>query len=348
MKFQFFSMKNKESHSLYFDLVFLFLFVLLGTLGRYALVGGGFQPFPNFEIIMVLTFISFFIIRPAFVFLIPLLSMIFSDVLLGNPILIGNSMNNIVLFTYTGFLIISFVMLKTRRFSHQSLAQLTVKSVGLCIGVGMLSTLLYDVWTNAGWWYLMYPHSVESFISVFLAGIPFMIYHQLSTIFTFLTVAIPLGYVLMNKYRLPKLQLGKTEPIPLIAITVVLTLISFTGSAMGTPNQTDIWLEDASETSVTVRIEGKNWMITDQLILPQQQTVLETLTFLSEKHNFNVKSTFDPSYDATLITAINDDINGENGYYWQFTVNNKAPVTSADNTIVGNGDVVSWHFSQFS
>jgi hypothetical protein len=117
---------------------------------------------------------------------------------------------------------------------------------------------------------------------------------------------------------------------------------------MGTPNQTDIWLEDASETSLTVRIEGKNWMITDQLILPQQQTVYETLTFLSEKHSFDVESTFDSSYDATLITAINDDVNGEDGYYWQFTVNTKAPVTSADNTIVGNGDVVSWHFSQFS
>lgn len=348
MKHQLFSTENKEGHSLLIDLALLSIFVIIGTVGRFILVGWGIQPFPNFEIIMVLTFISFLVIRPALVFLIPLLSMVFSDILLGNPILVGNAMNSIVLFTYTGFLIISFFFLKTRKVSHHSLTKMTVKSIGLCIGVGMLSTLIYDIWTNAGWWYLMYPHTLETFVSVFLAGIPFMLYHQLSTMFTFLTVAIPVGYVLMNKFKLPVLQLKEVEKIPLGAVTLILILLCFTGSTMATPNQTDIWLEDASETSLTIQIRGSSWSITDQIILTEKQTVLETLTLLSEKHDFSVESTFNPTFDATLITAINNDVNGENGYYWQFTVNGDAPVTGADNTIVGNGDVVSWHFSQFS
>ena len=349
MNLQLFSKKNQNDHNLVYDIALLSLFIFVGTISRFLLVGWGIQPFPNFELIMVLTFVSIFFIRHILVFLIPLLSMIFSDILLGNPILVGSSMNSIVLFTYTGFLMVSFLLLKTKKISHQSLTTINLKSIGLCIGVGMISTLMYDVWTNAGWWYLMYPHTLETFISVFVAGIPFMIYHQLSTTFTFLTIAIPIGYVLLNKYNLiiPNKH-QNFERIPLVLVTLALVLLSFSGSTMAVPNQTDIWLEDSPETSVSITVKGSSWQITDQFILTEQQSVLETLHLLAEKHDFTVDSYFDETFDATMITSINNDINGNDGFYWQYMVNKKTPMTGADNTFVTNGDAILWHFSQFT
>ncbi|MBS3778517.1 MAG: DUF4430 domain-containing protein [Candidatus Thermoplasmatota archaeon] len=350
MNLRLFSKKNQDYNPLWYDLVLLSVFILIGTLSRILLVGAEIQPFPNFEFIMVLTFVSFFIIRPSLVFLIPLFGMILSDIALGNPVFIGASMNKIVLFTYTGFLITAFMFLKTKRKTHHSLANITLKSVGICIGMGMLSTFIYDIWTNAGWWYIMYPHTFETFTSVFLAGIPYMVYHQLSTIVTFATVAIPIGYILTKKYHtlIPKSSPVPLEKIPYIAVTSLLILLSFAGPTMATPNQTDIWLEDSSETSVIIILEGSSWQIKDQFILTEKQTVHDVLTLVSDAHDITVESSFDQTYEAMMITEINNDKNGEDGHYWQYLVNGKAPMTAADNTFVSNGDVITWHYSQFT
>jgi hypothetical protein len=343
-----FSIKNQKSHSFSFDFMLVGMFILLGTFSRFLLVSLGIQPFPNFEVIMVLTFISLFLIRPIFVFLVPLFSMIFSDILLGNPILAGSSMNSIVLFTYTGFLISSFVFLRTKDATHHSLKKITITSIGLCIGVGMLSTLIYDIWTNAGWWYLMYPHTIETFSTVFLAGIPFMFYHQLSTLFTFLTVAIPLGYLLINKHQLliPDSH-QRYEKIPLILATTILILLSFSGSTMASSDHADFWLNDSPDTSVSITVQGSDWKISDHFILSESQSVLDILYQISEKHNVMVESHYDSMFESTIITSIQEDINGDNGFYWQYMVNKEAPITGADTILVSNGDSILWHYSQF-
>lgn len=349
MNFQLFSKEKQDNRPLWLDLSLLSIFILVGTLSRVIFVSGGLQPFPNFELIMVITFVSLFLIRPWLVFLVPLLSMMLSDLVLGNPVFIGASMNKIVLFTYTGFLVASFLFLKTRKKSQMSLSQITLKSVGLCIGVGMMSTLVYDLWTNTGWWYLMYPHTFESLISVFMAGIPFMIYHQLSTIFSFLTIAIPVGYLVTKKINLtiPTKQIT-FEKIPFISVTALLILLSFMGPTMAAPNNSDIWLDDSPETSIIINVQGSSWKITDQFILTEQLSALDALKLVSKKHDFVVETVFDETLDATLITSIHTDTNGDNACYWQYLVNGEAPMTGADNTFVSNGDSITWYYSQFS
>lgn len=344
-----FSIKNKNFHSISFDLAIISVLVIIGIFSRFFLVSLGIQPFPNFEIIMVLTFVSLFLIRPIFVFLIPLLSMIFSDMLLGNPILTGSTMNSIVLFTYTGFLIASFVFLRTKDTTHASLKKITITSIGLCVGIGMISTLMYDIWTNAGWWYLMYPHTMETFSTVFIAGIPFMLYHQLSTIFTFLTVAIPLGYLLANKHQLRLSDSHQRyEKIPLILATTILILLSFSGSSMASSDHADFWLNDSPETSVSIQVQGSDWKISDHFIVSESQTVMDVLYELAEKHNVLIESQYEAAFDSTIITSIQEDINGDNGYYWQYMVNGESPITGADTIFVSNGDSILWHYSQFS
>ena len=89
------------------QIVFLISLIVIGTLGRYVLVSYGLQPFPNFEIIMVLTFIAAIFLRPTIAILVPLMSMIFSDLLIGNSVYSGSQINKIILFTYSGFALIT-------------------------------------------------------------------------------------------------------------------------------------------------------------------------------------------------------------------------------------------------
>ena len=103
------NIKNKDG--IFFEILLLIGFIGIATLGRYILFGLGVQPFPNFEIIMVITFLAALFLKPTFAIFVPLLSMIFSDILIGNPIFVGSQMNRIVLFTYSGFAIIAIGVL---------------------------------------------------------------------------------------------------------------------------------------------------------------------------------------------------------------------------------------------
>ena len=99
----------KNDKGVFFNILLLMAFVGVGTIARTLLVGWNLQPFPNFEIIMVITFLAAIFLRSTMAILVPILSMILSDLLLGNSIFVGNQMNRIVLFTYSGFAMIALV-----------------------------------------------------------------------------------------------------------------------------------------------------------------------------------------------------------------------------------------------
>jgi len=221
---------QKTKTSIFHEISVLFLFIITGIVGRTVLVEMQIQPFPNFEIIMVLTFLAVLFIRPTLAFMVPLFAMIGSDLLLGNAIFAGSQMNKIIFFTYTGFLLITMISMLIRKQSHNRLKYLTLPSMGAIIGTGVVFVLIYDLWTNIGWWYLMYPHSIEYLMSVLIAGVPFMVYHVLSALFTFTLIAIPIGYLILNKTSLPQpLETRIWHRLPLITITILLVIISVIG-----------------------------------------------------------------------------------------------------------------------
>jgi len=217
----------QKSSSVLSDLPLFIGFLIIGILGRTILVSYQVQPFPNFEIITVLTFLAMLFIRPYLAFIVPLFSMIGSDLLIGNPILSGHQVNNIVLFTYTGFLIISLLSASLRNHSSNVINRLSVKTMGYTAGIGIGFTLLYDIWTNAGWWYLIYPHTPATLFSVFAAGIPFMIYHILSGALTFTLIALPIILIVKKKDSLSDpLRIPTVQKIPLVAIALILIAVS--------------------------------------------------------------------------------------------------------------------------
>lgn len=208
-------------------IIYMIGLIMIGTLGRFLLVSYNLQPFPNFEIIMVLTFFAALLLKPVYALTVPLLSMIFSDLLIGNSIYFGNPMYKIVMFTYSGFALICLFSLFKRDKYLKGLGEIKLRNIGMAAGIGIGFTLLYDIWTNLGWWYLIYPHNIGSLAVVFSAGIPFMIYHMLSGALTFIVIALPITVYISNKtsIQLP-LKLDKKHKITALLVTTILILLS--------------------------------------------------------------------------------------------------------------------------
>lgn len=219
--------KEKTHHIGVTDLFYFLVFIIIGTLGRTILVGWNIQPFPNFEIIMIITFLAALFIKPYLAFCVPLISLVISDLLLGNPVFSGSQINKIVLFTYSGFLLIVLLSIFTKHHSQSRLQHIRLRSILLSAGIGIGFTLLYDTWTNIGWWFLMYPHTIETLGAVFLAGIPFMLYHMLSAVFTFTILGLPLIYFATKKQLIKKpYPISTTQKTSLLALTGGIILIT--------------------------------------------------------------------------------------------------------------------------
>ena len=321
--------------------------ILFGTIGRYVLFGMGVQPFPNFEVIMVVTFLSVMLLRSPIALLVPLVSMIGSDLLIGNPIFVGDQMNRIVLFTYSGFAIITLITLLNKERLWRGLGRFRLKTVGMVAGLGVGFVLLYDIWTNLGWWYLMYPHDASSLILVYTAGLPFMIYHLLSGIITFCALGLPILFYAANtkeQLHLQPFTLTTIQKLPAVLLVIGLIGLSFTGTAMTVPDKNEVWVEKSDLTSVRIIIIGDQWTITDNMVAYPGDTAFSLLKRCSEETEFTVDFTYYEQFDATLVNSINNAVGGTDGKYWQYYVNSELPNVGADKYIVSNGDVLTWSF----
>jgi hypothetical protein len=338
------NMKNQINLQQLITIVGLILF---GTIGRYVLFGMGVQPFPNFEVIMVVTFLAVMLIRSPVALIVPLVSMIGSDILIGNPIFVGDQMNRIVLFTYSGFAIIALINLFNKDRIWNGLGQFRLKSVGLAAGLGVGFVLLYDIWTNLGWWYLMYPHDASSLALVYTAGIPFMVYHLISGIVTFCVIGLPIVVYAAKKkegMHLQPFKLKMIHKVPAVFLVLGLIALSFTGTALKVPDKSEIWVEKSDLTSVRIVIIGDDWTITDNLVAYHDDTAFSLLERCSEKNGFSVDATYYAQFDSTLINSINNAVGGTDGKYWQYYVNSELPSVGADKYILSNGDVLTWSF----
>jgi len=311
----------KPNRGLLFDILLLLGFIGIGTVGRTILVGWGLQPFPNFEIIMVLTFLAAIFLRP------------------------GSQMNKIVLFTYSGFAMIAVINIFNRNRFKNGLGKLKLKNIGIAAGLGIGFVLIYDVWTNVGWWYLIYPHNANTLAAVFSAGAPFMIYHMISAVFTFVAIALPVvSFVSMEyKFELPK-KIKTIHKIPVVAIALALVVLSLTGTAMQVPEKSEVWLENSDETSIKMVIIGDDWRIEDNIVVYNSDTVFSILEEVAKRNDISFEYTYYKDFDAVLIDSIGNDVNGDDDKYWQYYVNNDIPMVGCDQYFLSNGDYVEWSF----
>jgi|TARA_B110000263_G_C15299838_1_gene507392 hypothetical protein len=155
--------------------------------------------YPNFETVMVSIFLASMLLPLSMSFAVTISIIAFSDLYLGY---FGTS--KIILFTYSGFLLVSFV---TAKFKDHIKGDYNSNTIYKFSASGIIFAGIYDVWTNFGVFLLSYELTYGNLILVYILGIPFMIYHLLSSIVTFSLLGFPLYYLFTtnnkNEYKIP-------------------------------------------------------------------------------------------------------------------------------------------------
>jgi uncharacterized oligopeptide transporter (OPT) family protein len=76
---------------------------------------------------------------------------------------------------------------------------------------GLIFATIYDTWTNFGVFWLSYAHTPENLVLVYILGLPFMIYHLLSSIITFTVLGFPIYCALSSKANDPHILNQRKE-----------------------------------------------------------------------------------------------------------------------------------------
>ena len=170
------------------------LLFVIGFGGRIML-----HDYPNFETVMVSIFLASMLLPLSMSFVVTISIIFLSDLYLGY---FGTS--KIIIFTYSGFLLVSLI---TSRFKDKIKGNYNSNTVYKFSATGIIFAGIYDVWTNFGVFLLSYELTLENLILVYILGIPFMIYHLLSSIVTFSLLGFPLYYLFTinnkNDYKIP-------------------------------------------------------------------------------------------------------------------------------------------------
>jgi hypothetical protein len=189
-----------------FQMVTAGLLVLIGVVGRIYLrpflpslpsmhltINGITQPIfiaDMFFIVALVSLASGILLRGYYTIIIPVAVMMITDVFMGN--------SYVFLFTWSGF---AFIALMAYTFSRTTLR--SSQSVIKIMGIGIGSILIYDLWTNFGWWLGPYfPHTLDGLLLCYTLAIPFMIWHLVSTSILLLTISFPLVYFANHSLRL--------------------------------------------------------------------------------------------------------------------------------------------------
>ena len=162
------------------------LLFALGFGGRVVL-----HDYHNFETVMVSVFLAAMLLPATMALIVTLSIMILSDLYLGYF-----GVSKILFFTYTGFVLVSLVSSKFKDkigggFSSGTMYKFTSS--------GIIFALIYDTWTNFGVFWINYNHTIENLFLVYALGLPFMLYHILSSVMTFSLVGFPVYCALRNQ-----------------------------------------------------------------------------------------------------------------------------------------------------
>lgn len=134
---------------------------------------------PNIELVTMALILAAFYFDRKTSFWLTFLIMFFSDLVIGNT--------NILLFTWTGFLIPALFVVNF--YSNKSPLIKTLRGTL----AGITSTGFFFIWTNFGVWLLsgMYPKTATGLLMSYINALPFLRYQLTSTV-----IFIPMGFVL--------------------------------------------------------------------------------------------------------------------------------------------------------
>ena len=140
---------------------------------------------------MVSVFLASMLLPLNIALLVTMSIMILSDFYLGYM-----GATKILFFTYTGFLLVSLI---SSKFKNKLEGKFVSGTVYKFTSSGIIFALIYDTWTNFGVFWLSYAHTIDNLFLVYALGLPFMVYHLLSSIVTFSLIGFPIYCILTKK-----------------------------------------------------------------------------------------------------------------------------------------------------
>ena len=184
----------------------------------YITINGLTQPmfmFDLFFIVAIISIISGILLGGYYTFIVPISTMIVSDLVIGN--------NWIILFTWSGFALLGLIgyILKTKN-------KLNIKNIPGVLGVGISGILLYDIWTNFGTWLggWGYAYTWEGLSLCYTMALPFMLWHLLSATVAMALIIVPIIYLKDHSVNIPDFIISKVEKKISIAAPVFLMIMA--------------------------------------------------------------------------------------------------------------------------
>ena len=130
------------------------------------------------------------------------------------------------LFTGSGYVFMALIGSYTKNKSKLNFA-----FIPKLLGAGILGVVIYDLWTNFGFWLSYskmgwYPQTLEGLATVYSGGVPFMIWHIISTAICLTVVAVPVIYFKEHELIKREIVLKPVEKYIIASSTIVLIALS--------------------------------------------------------------------------------------------------------------------------
>jgi len=163
-----------------------------------------------------------------FVFIVPIGVLVITDVFYAivDPVNAAQWTSWLFLFTFSGYVLMALIGFYTRKKS-----ELNYAFIPKLLGVGILGVVIYDLWTNFGFWLSYsrmgwYPTTLEGLGTVYVGGLPFMLWHILSAGIALTVVVIPVVYFKEHKLIRGEMMLRPLEKYAIAGSTLILIILS--------------------------------------------------------------------------------------------------------------------------
>jgi len=190
----------------------------------------GFGVLDVFFVTAVVAIISGVLLGKYYTIIVPIAVLFASDIFYAAiyPEVAGLALYTSWLFLFT---VSGYVFMALLGFYIKKKSKINYTFIPKLFGVGILGIVIYDLWTNFGFWLTYsrlgwYPMNIEGLATVYSGGIPFMIWHMLSAGIALTLIAIPLIYFKEHKILKHEIILKPVEKYILASATIFLIFIS--------------------------------------------------------------------------------------------------------------------------
>lgn len=187
-------------------------------------------PLDVFFVIAVVSIISGILLGKYYTLIVPISVLLITDVFYAivDPTNALIYTTYLFLFTMSGYVFIALIGFYTKKKS-----KVNMMFVPKLLGAGILGIILYDLWTNFGFWlsfsrafpeYL--PPTLGGLATAYAQGIPMMIWHTLSGAIAITIAIVPIMYLKEHKILKTDFTMKPFEKYSIAGVTAVLAILS--------------------------------------------------------------------------------------------------------------------------